>query len=478
MGSPVITCPKNHVCRPAAAVLGCPARMSVASSVVSGPPSTIRGLAQAARTASHALAALPGPARSALLRDLAAALREPATRAALLAANAEDLAAASLALARGELESARYKRLGLDAGKLDGVAHGLDMLAAAPELLGRADLRRELDDGLVLERVPCPLGVLGVVFEARPDAVPQIAGLALKSGNAAVLKGGREALHSNRALVAVLHRILAAHGLDPACIAQLEQREELDELLAQRDLIDLVIARGGKAFVHHVQTHTQIPVMGHAEGVCHLYLHSSADPTMAAAIAVDAKTSYPAACNAIETLLYDADAGAALDACITALRAAGVELRACQATRGRHPALTPATDADWDAEYGAPILAIRQVADLEGALAHIAAHGSRHTEAIVAADRGAAERFLARVDAADVFHNASTRFADGYRFGLGAEVGISTGKLHARGPVGAEGLLTYRWLLRGSGQVASDYGAGKRAFTHRDLPTAIKTAAE
>lgn len=432
---------------------------------------TIRALAQAARAASHALAALSGPARSALLRDLAAALREPTTVTTLLAANAEDLAAASLAHARGELEPARYKRLALDAGKLAGVAHGLEQLADAPELLGRADLRRELDDGLVLERVPCPLGVLGVVFEARPDAVPQIGGLALKSGNAAVLKGGREALHSNRALVGVLHRILSAHGLDHACIALLEQREELDELLAQRDLLDLIIARGGKAFVHHVQSHTQIPVMGHAEGMCHLYLHASADPAMAAAIAVDAKTSYPAACNTIETLLYDADAAVALDACITALQAAGVELRACPATRARHPALTPATDADWDTEYGALILAIRQVPDLDGALAHIAAHGSRHTEAIVAADERAAGRFLALVDAADVFHNASTRFADGYRFGLGAEVGISTGKLHARGPVGAEGLLSYRWLLRGSGQVASDYGEGKRRFTHRDLPT-------
>ena len=437
--------------------------------------SKIRELASAARAASHALAALSGPARSALLRDLAVALKAPGTREALLAANAEDLAAAALAHARGEIDPARYKRLSLDATKLDGVAHGLEQLADAPELLGRPDLRRELDAGLVLERVPCPLGVLGVVFEARPDAVPQIAGLALKSGNAAVLKGGREALKSNRALVTVLHRVLTAHGLDPAAIALLEQREELDELLAQRDLIDLIIARGGKAFVHHVQSHTQIPVMGHAEGVCHLYLDHAAEPAIAAAIAVDAKCSYPAACNAIETLLWHADAGPALDATITALQAANVELRGCSHTLARHPTLTLATDADWDAEYGAAILAIRRVPDLDAALAHIAAHGSRHTEAIVTADTVAAERFLALVDAADVFHNASTRFADGYRFGLGAEVGISTGKLHARGPVGASGLLTYRWLLRGTGQVASDYGPGKRAYTHRDLPLRTET---
>ena len=427
-------------------------------------------MSQAARTAGRRLASLAAPARSALLHDLAAALRDPGTRAALLAANATDMTLARAASERGEQDPARVKRLGLDADKLEGVARGLDQLADAPELLGRPDLRRELDAGLVLERVPCPLGVLGVVFEARPDAVPQIGGLALKSGNAALLKGGREALHSNRALVGVLHRVLAAHGLDPACIGLLEQREELDELLAQRDLIDLIIARGGKAFVHHVQAHTRIPVMGHAEGLCHLYLHASAEPAMAAAIAVDAKCSYPAACNAIETLLWDADAGPALDACAAALRAAGVELRGCPATRARHPALAPADAADWDTEYGALILAIRQVPDLDAALAHIEAHGSRHTEAIVAADPAAADRFLAEVDAADVFLNVSTRFADGYRFGLGAEVGISTGKLHARGPVGAAGLLTYRWLLRGHGQVAADYGPGKRAFTHRDLP--------
>jgi len=410
--------------------------------------STIRALATSAKAASHPLATLPGPARSALLHDLAAATQ---------------------AHARGDLDSASLKRLALDPTKLASVAHGLDQLADAPELLGRPDLRRELDDGLILERVPCPLGVLDVVFEARPDAVPQIAGLALKSGNAAVLKGGREALSSNRALVTVIHRVLTQHRLDPACIALLEQREELDELLAQHDLLDLVIARGSKAFVHHVQAHTKIPVMGHAEGLCHLYLHRAADPTMAAAIAVDAKCSYPAACNAIETLLWDADATEALAATISALQTAGVELRACANTRMHHPDLRPASDADWDTEHGALILNIRQVSDIGEALAHIAAHGSRHTEAIVTADTAIAEHFLARIDAADVFHNASTRFADGYRFGLGAEVGISTGKLHARGPVGASGLLTYRWLLRGHGHLTRDYGPGKRDFTHRDL---------
>ncbi|MDC0717928.1 glutamate-5-semialdehyde dehydrogenase [Nannocystis bainbridge] len=429
----------------------------------------VRALALAARAAGRQLAALSGPDRAALLRDVAAALADPEERERLLAANARDVAAARAAAAAGELDPARLKRLGLDAAKLDSVADGLGQLAAMPELLGRPQLRRELDEGLVLERVPCPLGLVGVVFEARPDAAPQIGGLCLKSGNAALLKGGSEARESNRALVELMQRALQRHGIAPAAITLLEQREDITAMLALDDVLDLVIARGGHEFVRHVQRSTRIAVMGHAEGVCHLFLHASAEPTMAATIAVDAKCGYPAACNAVEALLWEPGAEAALAACVAALGERGVELRGCDRTRALHPELAKATDADWGHEYGALILAIRGVAGEADALAHIDRHGSKHTEAIVAADAPAAERFLAAVDAADVFWNASTRFADGYRFGLGAEVGISTGKLHARGPVGADGLLTYRWRLRGHGQVASDYGPGKRRFTHRDL---------
>ena len=223
------------------------------------------------------------------------------------------------------------------------------------------------------------------------------------------------------------------------------------------------------AFVQHIQSSTRIPVMGHAAGVCHVYAHGAADPAMAARVVVDGKTTYAAACNATETLLWDADAGAAVDACVKALAAAGVEIRGDVETRNRHPSIIAATDEDFGHEFGANIIAVKQVRDLDAALAHIDAHGSRHTEAIITSDRVAAERFLAEVDAAGVFHNASTRFADGYRYGLGAEVGISTDKLHARGPVGVDGLLTYRWLLRGAGQLTADYGPGKRAFRHRDL---------
>jgi glutamate-5-semialdehyde dehydrogenase len=427
----------------------------------------------AARAAGRKLAGLSGESRRRLLEELAAALARPDIQATVLAANAKDMAIARADEAAGTLASALVKRLGLDGKKLASVIDGLRQLAAMPELVGRRLTHRELDQDLDLERVTCPLGVLGVVFEARPDALVQITGLGWKSGNALVLKGGREARLTNRALCEVAHGVLAAQGLDARAMVLLEDRAEVDALLAQHDLVDLMIARGSSAFVRHVRGHTRIPVMAHADGICHAYLHAGADAAKAAAIVVDAKCSYPAACNALETLLWDDGAAVALDACVSALAAQGVELRACAETRKRHPGLALANDADWDTEYGALVLSLKHVGGLDEAMAHIERHGSRHTEAIVTEDGAAAARFLAEVDAACVFHNASTRFNDGYRFGLGAEVGISTDKLHARGPVGVEGLLTYRWLLRGGGagaHVSAAYGPGGRAFTHRDLP--------
>jgi glutamate-5-semialdehyde dehydrogenase len=421
--------------------------------------------ARAARAAGGSLARLPAAERAALLGALADALAEPAVRAEIAAANAADLERGRAENLAGPL----LGRLGLDGKKLDGLGAGLRQLAAMPDLVGRASVRRELDDGLVLERVSCPLGLLGIVFESRPDALVQIVGLAWKSGNAVIMKGGREAQGTNRVLAGVVHRVLAARGIDERAVVLLEGREEVAALLALDGIVDLVIPRGSTEFVEHVRRSTRIPVMGHAAGICHVYLHASADPAMAARIAVDAKTTYPTACNAAETLLWDAAAGAALDASVSALGAAGVELRACSETRRRHPGLRAATDADFGTEFGALIMSVKQVSGLDDALAFIERHGSRHTEAIVAADRAAAERFLAEVDAGDVFWNASTRFADGYRYGLGAEVGTSTDKLHARGPVGVEGLLTYRWLLRGEGQVSASYGPGGRPFKHRDL---------
>jgi glutamate-5-semialdehyde dehydrogenase len=430
---------------------------------------TVSERVRAAKAAGQKLAARSGDERSALLRAVADALESADVQASVLAANSEDVAAARAETERGALQPVLLQRLGLDAGKLSGLAVALRQLADQPDRVGSVTLRRELDQGLVLERVACPLGVLGVVFESRPDALVQIAGLALRSGNAVVMKGGREALRTNRALTAALQQVLVRHGLDAALVTLLSGREEVQELIGLDQLVDLIVARGSSAFVADVRAHTRIPVMSHASGLCHLYLHASAGPEMAARLAVDAKCTYPAACNSIETLLWDGAAVDALDASIAALEAAGVELRGCEQTRARHPRISAASEADWDTEYGALVLSIRCVSGLDDALAHIAAHGSRHTDAIVAEDKLAAERFLAAVDAASVFWNASPRFADGYRYGLGAEVGISTDKLHARGPVGVDGLLTYRWLLRGQGQRTSDYGSGGRSFTHKDL---------
>ncbi len=429
-----------------------------------------RDLAVAARAAGAALAALSAADRSALLRDLAAALAEPETRQAVFAANAADQERARAAAASGAPMPASIKRLGLDAAKLDSVIEGLKQLAGMPELTNQVTLRRELDDGLVLERKTCPLGVLGVVFEARPDALVQIVGLAWKSGNAVLLKGGSEARDSNRALAAVIHRVLARRGLDVRAAVLLEDRADVGALLGLHGVVDLIVARGSSEFVQHVQRSTRIPVMGHAAGVCHLYLHAAADPAMAARVAVDAKCSYPAACNSIEALLWDPGAGAALDAAVAALAAAGVELRGCAAD-ARAP---PQPEAGRRRRLGARVRRrwcwrCARSPTSTSALGFIERYGSRHTEAIVTADRAAAERFLTAVDAGSVFHNASNRFADGFRYGLGAEVGVSTDKLHARGPVGVEGLLTYRWLLRGEGQVTTAYGAGGRRYTHRDL---------
>jgi glutamate-5-semialdehyde dehydrogenase len=426
-----------------------------------------RTAAAAARQSSKLLAQRSSSTRTALLRELAAALEQPILRARILDANACDLEEAE----RAELAPALLARLQLDESKLAGLAAGLRTLADMPELLGAISLRRELDEGLLLERVSCPLGVLGVVFEARPDAVVQISGLALKSGNAVLLKGGSEARESNRALVEVIHAVLREHGLHRACVTLLEDRAAFAALLECHDDVDLIIARGSGQFVQHVMDSTKIPVLGHAEGLCHLYLHADAERELAVKIAVDAKTSYPAACNSIETLLWHGEAHVAAAACLRTLSERGVELRGDAATRDLAPelAIAPASETDWATEYSDLILAVRQVGSLGEALAHIEHYGSRHTEAIICADERVGEHFVAEVDAACVFVNASTRFADGYRFGLGAEVGIATSKLHARGPVGVEGLLSYRWILRGHGQVASDYGPGKRPYKHRDF---------
>ena len=314
---------------------------------------SIQNLSSAARSAGQQLVQLTGEDRAALLTDLAAALERPASRKAVFEANARDVARAQEAEQRGELASSLVKRLVLDDAKVASLCDGLRQLAAQEDGVGRVQVHRELDSGLVLQRVSCPLGVLGVVFESRPDALIQIVSLALRSANAVLLKGGREALETNRALTALVHGVLQARGLPTAAVTLLEDRAAVDELLALERGVDLVIARGGSDFVRHVRARARMPVLAHADGICHLYLHAAAEPQMAARIAQDAKCSYPAACNSIETLLWEPDAAPALDAAIATLGAAGVELRGDAATRARHPGLREATEADWETEYGA-----------------------------------------------------------------------------------------------------------------------------
>ncbi len=426
-------------------------------------------IAQQTRHAARRLAVSSTAERNGALAAIATALE--ASMEDILAANTIDCTQAE---AEG-IAPALYARLKLDAVKLQGAIAGVRDVANLPDPVGAVQLHRELDQGLVLQRITCPLGVLGVIFEARPDAVVQIVSLAIKSGNGVILKGGREALRSCEALVTTIHHALAQTMIPPETVQLLTTREEIQQLLRLDDDVDLIIPRGSNSFVRYVQDNTRIPVLGHADGICHLYVDAAADVEQAVAIAIDAKTHYPAACNAIETLLvHQAIAPTALPAIAQALHDRRVELRGDAATCGLLAStgipVLPATDADWDTEYSALVLAIRVVESLDAAIAHIETHGSQHTEAIVTTDPNAAQTFLARVDAAGVYHNCSTRFADGFRYGFGAEVGISTHQLPPRGPVGLEGLVTYKYHLVGNGHIAATYtGTSAKAFTHRDL---------
>ncbi|WP_256403174.1 glutamate-5-semialdehyde dehydrogenase [Halorubrum salinum] len=426
-------------------------------------------LVRDSQRAALRLANVDEAARNEALRSIADALREE--EAAILDANARDVAAAEDLLAQGEYTQALVDRLKLDAAKIEDIAEMVESVAEQDDPLGRTLAARELDEGLDLYRVSVPLGVVATVFESRPDALVQIAALALKSGNAVILKGGSEASESNR----VLHRIIEDATADIADIPDgwaglVEAHEEVDRLLELDDQIDLVMPRGSSEFVSYIQDTTQIPVLGHTEGICHVYVDEAADLEMAEDVAFDAKVQYPAVCNAVETLLVNESVAAEfLPDLVERYEDAGVELRGDDAVR-EVVDVGAATADDWDTEYGDLELSIAVVDDVYEAIAHVNSHGSKHTESIVTADDAAAEAFMTGIDAASVFHNASTRFADGYRYGLGAEVGISTGKVHARGPVGLEGLTTYKYYLEGDGHLVASYsGEDALPYTHREL---------
>ncbi len=429
----------------------------------------IQQIACKAQAAAIRMAALPGEVKNRALTEIMQALE--AGQQAIVAANQQDLTRSE----KEGLAAPLLKRLRFDAGKIKEACAGLLSLIQLPDPVGVTLSATELDQGLELYKVSRPIGVIGVIFESRPDALVQISSLCLKSGNAVLLKGGSEAAHTNRILADLITAAAAKAGLPEGWLGLLETRADVNEMLAMDQYIDLVIPRGSNEFVRHIMDNTHIPVLGHADGICHVYIDRAADPRMAVKVCVDSKCQYVAVCNAAETILvHEGCAADMLPDLQKALEAKGVEIRGCDVTR-RIIDVGPAVEADWSTEYLDMIVSIRVVPDLEAAVDHVNHYGSGHTDVIVTADRAQAVRFMDAVDSADVFWNASSRFSDGYRFGLGAEVGISTSKIHARGPVGMEGLLIYQWRLMGDGHIVADYSGDKaRPFTHRKLQKTFK----
>ncbi|MGC2698402.1 MAG: glutamate-5-semialdehyde dehydrogenase [Candidatus Angelobacter sp.] len=430
-------------------------------------PNALVNQVQCTRRAARELARLSGEERNRILMTAADRLEERASE--ILNANEEDCRNLDLAIAKNMASPALAKRLKTSSAGIKDMARQIRDVAALADPAGRILATTELDDGLVLLKVSCPLGVVAVIFESRPDAVPQVGSLAIKTGNGLVLKGGAEARFTNQVLVSIWKEALTLHAASLAdAICGLEDRAEVMQILQLEREIDLVVPRGSTEFVNFVFQHSRIPVLGHGSGICHIYVDAAADPAMARNVIVDAKVQYPAACNSVEKVLVHQElAMQFLPSLISQLQSAGVEVRGCARTRELGEHVVPATEEDWRTEYGDLKITVKVVRDLQEAIDHINRYGSRHTESILTSDQNAADFFMDEVDAASVFHNASTRFADGFRYGLGAEIGISNSKLHARGPVGLDGLLTYKYKLYGSGQVVSDYTQGKSTFKHR-----------
>lgn len=423
----------------------------------------IKEEARRMKLAAPALAASTNEARNAALEQIALALE--AHREEIFAANAQDLAAAD----ENGVTGATRKRLKFDDGKLRDCISGLRQLETLADPLNKITLARELDENLTLYRATVPIGVIGVIFEARPDALVQIASLCVKSGNCAILKGGKETANTNRVLFNLIKDAVIRAGLPESCLLQAEAHSEIDELLACDQDVDLLIPRGSNKFVRYIMENTKIPVMGHSSGICHVYADKACNQEKALPIIVDAKTQYAAACNAMETLLIDrAIASAFLTKAAAALAVAGVTLRGTEEA-AQIVSMDVMDEDEFATEYGDLICSVKLVDGVEEAITHINTYGSHHTDAILTEDPATAARFLQMVDSAGVYHNCSTRFADGFRYGFGAEVGISTGKIHARGPVGLEGLVTYKYKLFGQGQIVADYASGEKQFHHRDI---------
>ena len=422
-----------------------------------------------AKAESRRLAALPTPVKDSALSAMADAL--DASRSIILEANARDVENA-----RSEgLGKVMLKRLLVDDSKIDSMIAGIRSVISLKDPVGDTLSTMELDDGLTLYQISCPIGLIGVIFESRPDVVPQIMSLCLKSGNGVVFKGGREATETNRALFTIL-RDSVADIVPASSFVMIETREDVNAILGLNEYIDLLIPRGSNEFVRFIQQNTSIPVLGHAAGICHVYVDSDADMEMAWDVALDSKVQYPAVCNAMETLLVNADvADRFLPRMCQLLNDNNVEIRCDTRSMEFMDGAVPASEEDWDTEYNDYVLSVRVVDSVEDAVEFINTHGSHHTDAIITKDPVRIAYFVNNVDSADVFVNASTRFADGFRFGKGAEVGISTNKIHSRGPVGMEGLMIYKYVLIGEGQVVKDYvGNSARPYKHTVVDKALE----
>jgi glutamate-5-semialdehyde dehydrogenase len=421
-------------------------------------------IAKQAKEASIHLAAIKSEVKNRALADISRALMQK--KADIISANRHDMERSR----RENLAAPLLKRLRFDDDKIKEACEGLESLVGLADPVGMTSSAMELDNGLELYKVSCPIGVIGVVFESRPDALVQISSLCLKSGNAVLLKGGSEAAETNRVLADIINTAGTRAGIPAGWLALLETRTDVAEMLKMDEQIDLIVPRGSNAFVQYIMDNTNIPVLGHADGICHVYVDSQADLDMAVRIAVDSKCQYVAVCNAAETLLvHAAVADIFLPQLKTALEAKGVEIRGCEKTVGVID-IKPATEKDWCTEYLELIVSVKTVDSMDEAIRHINQYGSGHTDVIVTADRTRGVRFMDTVDSAGVFLNCSSRFSDGFRYGLGAEVGISTNKIHARGPVGLEGLIIYKWRLIGHGHIVADYaGEDTKNFSHKIL---------
>ena len=422
-----------------------------------------------AKSAAIELAALDTSVKDAALKAMAEAL--DANRGKILSANAKDMASAEEAEKKGELSYSLVKRLQVTDSKIDGMIDGINDVISLKDPVGETMSALEMDKDLMLYQVRCPIGVIGVIFESRPDVVPQIMSLCLKSGNAIIFKGGAEALNSNEALFDILSEAAYSAGVPQGSFVLLRKREDVNEILSMDEYIDLLIPRGSNQFVKYIQSNTRIPVLGHAAGICHVYVDEYADIDKALKVALDSKIQYPAVCNAVETLLVNSKiASEFLPEMDSLLHENGVEIRADERCIAVMDHAVRADDDDWDTEYNDLIISVKMVDSVKEAIDFINRHGSHHTDAIITENKANMLSFSKLVDSADVMINASTRFADGYRFGKGAEVGISTNKIHSRGPVGMEGLMIYKYILVGNGQVVKDYvGKDAKRFTHRQM---------